>query len=107
MKNIGNIALLSASLSSVSAASAQTTSFRANLNKLNNSGVSSTVLLNVSDDEPLTATVDTTGFEPNQPHGGHIQRLFSMGEVANSQTPTLEQDADGGGLIELSKGASV
>lgn len=108
MKNIGKIVLLSASLVGISAASAQAASFRANLNELNDSGVSGTVLLDLSDDrETLTVTVDATGFEPNQPHLGHIHGLFSMGEAADSQTPTLEQDTDGDGFIELGEGAQV
>lgn len=108
MKNLGKIALLSTSLVGLSAVSAQAMSFQANLDALNNSGVSGTVLLDLSDDlQSLTVTLNATGFEPNQDHIGHIHGLFNMGEIADSQTPTLAQDADGDGFVELGEGAPV
>ncbi len=107
MNSLGRIALLSASLIGFSAASSQAhASFTADLNALNNSGVTGTVLLELSDDmESLTVTVDAMGFEPNQPHVGHIHGLFAMGQPADSQIPTLEQDTDGDGFVELAEGA--
>jgi len=108
MKNLIRVTLLSASLLGLSAVSAQAASFRADLETLNNSGVSGTLLFDVSDDmESLTVSFDGSGFEPNQPHVGHIHGLFAGGEVADSMTPTLEQDADGDGFIELAEGGPV
>lgn len=108
MKNISKVALLSASLVGLSAASAQASSFTADLDALNDSGVTGTVLLELSDDmESLTVSVDAMGFEPDQPHVGHIHGLLNMGNPADSQTPTLDQDADGDGFIELAEGATV
>lgn len=108
MLNIGKIALLGTALAGASAVSAQAASFRADLSELNNSGVQGTVLLELSDDmESLTVTLDASGFEPNQVHVGHIHGLFASGAVADSQTPTLEQDTDGDGFVELGEGAPV
>ncbi len=105
---LAKIALLSVSLMGVSAASAQAASFTADLSALNNSGVTGTVLLDVSDDmETLTVTLEATGFEPDQPHVGHIHGLFSGGDAADSETPTLAQDTDGDGFVELLEGATV
>lgn len=87
---------------------AQAAVFRADLEPLNNSGVSGTVFLEVSDDrETLTVDFSATGFEPDQPHVGHIHGLFESGSPADSETPTLEQDTDGDGFIELAEGATV
>lgn len=109
MKNITGLSLLSVPLAGVLvAAPAQAASFLADLNELNNSGVSGTVLLDLSDDmETLTVTLDAEGFEPNQPHVGHIHGAFAMGAPADSETPTLAQDTDEDGFIELAEGGTV
>lgn len=108
MANFGKITLLSASLIGISAAAAQAASFTADLNPLNDSGVGGSVLLELSDDrETLTVTLDASGFEPNRDHVGHIHGLFADGEVADSQTPTLDQDSDGDGFVELREGAPI
>ncbi|PSN18674.1 hypothetical protein C7271_11295 [filamentous cyanobacterium CCP5] len=108
MVNIGKIALFSMTMVGCAAVAAQAATFTANLSELNDSGVEGTVLLDLSEDmETLTVSLDASGFEPNQVHVGHIHGLFSMGQIADSQTPTLEQDTDGDGFIELGEGAPV
>ena len=109
MKYLSRILLLSASLLGFSAAAAQAASFRADVNTLNNSGASGTVLIDLSDDKKtLTVTTNATGLEPNQNHVQHIHGLFSSaGEIADSMTPTLAQDTDGDGFVELAEGGPV
>lgn len=108
MKHIATIALLSASWVGLSAISAQAAGFRADLDPLNNSGVTGTVLFDLSEDMNfLTVTFDASGFEPNQPHVGHIHGAFMNGTPVNSVTPTLDQDTDGDGFIELAEGLPV
>jgi hypothetical protein len=108
MKNIRTIALLSLSWLGFSAAAAQAASFQADLDPLNNSGVDGTVLFELSEDqESLTVIFEATGFEPNQPHVGHIHGQFAMGNPVDSMVPTLAQDADDDGFIELAEGATV
>ena len=109
MTYLPRILLLSASLLGFSAAAAQAASFRADVNTLNNSGASGTVFIDLSDDKKtLTVTTNATGLEPNQNHVQHIHGLFSSaGEIADSMTPTLAQDTDGDGFVELAEGGPV
>lgn len=112
MKNIRTIALLSVSWLGLSAGGAQAADFRADLDPLNSSGVNGTVLFDLSDDrETLTVTFDATGFAPNQPHVGHIHGAFVDGnvplEAADSTVPTLAQDTDNDGFIELAEGQTT
>ncbi len=109
MKNLGTISFLSTILLGLFASSAQAASFQVDLDELNDSGVTGTVMLDLSDDmESLTVTLDAMGFEPNVDHVGHIHGAFNMmGEVVDSQTPTLAQDTDGDGFVELGEGAPV
>ncbi len=105
MKYLSRILLISAAMLGFSAAAAQAASFKADVGTLNNSGVTGTVLLDLSDDEKtLTVTTTATGLEPNQTHVQHIHGLFSGGAVADSMTPTLANDLDGDGFIELAEG---
>lgn len=108
MKYLSRILLISAAMLGFSAAAAQAASFKANVGTLNGSGVTGTVLLDLSDDsKTLTVTTTATGLEPNQPHVQHIHGLFSGGVIADSMTPTLANDLDGDGFIELAEGAPV
>lgn len=105
MQYLSRILLLSATIFGFSAASAQAASFKANIGTLNNSGVTGTALFDLSDDQTtLTVTTIATGLEPNQDHVQHIHGLFNGGEVADSMTPTLANDLDGDGFIELAEG---
>ncbi len=80
--------------------------FRADIGSLSGSGVSGTVLIDLADDlGTLTVTTNATGLEPNQDHVQHIHGLFSpSGEIADSMSPTIANDSDGDGFVELGEG---
>lgn len=106
MKYLSRILLISTAMLGFSAAAAQAASFKADVGTLNGSGVTGTVLLDLSDDKKtLTVTTTATGLEANQTHVQHIHGLFSGGAVANSIVPTLANDLDGDGFIEVAEGA--
>ena len=109
MKSLSKALLLCATIVGFSSTAAQAASFKADIGTLNNSGVTGTALLNLSEDKKtLTVTTTATGLEINQPHVQHIHGLFSdSGAIADSMTPTLANDADGDGFIELREGAPV
>ena len=106
MKQLTKIVLLSVSILGFSSATAKAAMFRADVGALSGSGVSGTVLLDLSEDsETLTVTTNATGLEPNQDHVQHIHGLFTpSGEVADSMTPTIANDTDGDGFVELGEG---
>ncbi|MGB3292158.1 MAG: PEP-CTERM sorting domain-containing protein [Phormidesmis sp.] len=109
MKHLSKILLLSISILGFSSAAAKAAIFRADVGSLSGSGVSGTVLLDLSEDSgTLTVTTNATGLEPNQDHVQHIHGLFSSsGEIADSMTPTIANDSDGDGFVELGEGAPV
>jgi hypothetical protein len=84
--------------------------FAANITQLNNSGASGLAMLTVdSTAMTLTVQVDAVGLEPDVDHLMHIHGLLggdgSSGNPAlDSQTPTLADDADGDGFIEVLEG---
>jgi hypothetical protein len=92
----------------ISAPASAATEFSATLAQLNGSGVNGTVLFSLSDDRnSLTVNLRATGLEPGQPHIAHIHGLFSnitSGTPVNSSVPTLQQDTDRDGFIELAEG---
>lgn len=107
MKYLSKVLLLSAAMLGFSSAAVQAASFKADLGSLSGSGVTGTTLINLSDDhKTLTVTTDVTGLEPNQDHVQHIHGLFdASGAIADSMSPTLADDADKDGFIELAEGA--
>ncbi|MGB7085450.1 MAG: hypothetical protein WBD47_07845 [Phormidesmis sp.] len=109
MNYFSRVLLLSAVLLGFSSVAAQAASFKADVGTLNDSGVTGTTLLDLSDDKKtLTVTTKATGLEPNQDHVHHIHGAFGpSGEVADSMTPTLANDADGDGFVELAEGGPV
>lgn len=82
--------------------------YTANLSSLNNSGVTGTANFILSDDRTtLTLNLQASGLEPNQMHMGHIHGLFSNGTTGTpvqSMVPTLAQDTDRDGFVELAEG---
>lgn len=109
MKYLSRALLLSTAILGFSSAAAQAASFKADLGALSGSGVTGTALINLSDDhKTLTVTTNATGLEPNQDHVQHIHGLFSpAGAIADSMSPTLANDADGDGFVELAEGGPV
>ena len=109
MNFLSKVFLLSAAILGFSSAAVQAASFKADLGALSGSGVTGTTLLDLSDDKKtLTVTTTATGLEPNQDHVQHIHGLFSpSGAIADSMTPTLANDIDGDGFIELAEGGPV
>lgn len=79
----------------------------ANLTTLNNSGVSGQANLFL-DGNLLTVNIKASGLEAGKVHPQHIHGMFdSSGKPAESITPTLAQDANGDGVIELGEGATT
>lgn len=89
-------------------ASANPIHYTANLTPLNNSGVSGTAALTLNN-STLNVHITATGLLPNKPHPQHIHGLFDMssGQPIDSTTPTLAQDSNGDGVIELGEGATT
>lgn len=78
--------------------------FRADLQALNNSGVSGYVELARQDDR-LTVRVQAEGLEANQTHIQHIHgRIGENGEARESNVPGEAFDTDGDGFVELAEG---
>lgn len=78
--------------------------YEAILAPLSNSGVSGLARLS-HDGNMLTVTITASGLTPNQMHVQHIHGRFGpAGNPIDSVTPTLAQDTDGDGFIELAEG---
>lgn len=75
--------------------------FMANLQPLNNSGVSGTATITV-DANVLTVEVKASGLEPNLPHPQHIHGF--MADNRNSTCPTPADDTNGDGFVDLVEG---
>lgn len=83
--------------------------YKADLQALNGSEVSGEVLLAFDEDtNQLTVVVTADGVEANQIHIQHIHGFADDGDPATPRQdaliPTLEDDADGDGYIELLEG---
>ena len=100
-------AAISAVLLASSSLAAQ--SYTANFVALNGSGVNGTAMLDLNRPaNTLTVTFDISGLDPNGGHVAHIHGLFGAnGQPANSTTPTMAQDTDGDGFIEVPEGAAT
>ena len=69
---------------------------------LNNSGVSGyTLLLADESNKTLTVHIRAEGLEPNQVHAQHIHGFM---DDTDAKTPTIREDADGDGFVELAEG---
>jgi hypothetical protein len=83
--------------------------YKTDLQALNGSGVSGEVLLAYdADTQQLTVLVSADGLEANQIHIQHIHGFADDGDPStprvDAQIPTMEDDADGDGFIELLEG---
>ena len=103
LKAAGAAAIL---LAGAAAIPAQAASYVVNFDTLNGSGVTGTADLDYNEDaQTLEVSFDISGLEPNQVHVAHIHGLFDDdGNVADSMVPTLANDLDGDGFIELAEG---
>jgi Ca2+-binding RTX toxin-like protein len=78
--------------------------FTVDLKALNSSGGSGTVTL-IRTGDTLTVAVAATGLTPGEVHLGHIHGTFDeMGNPTNATSPTIANDADGDGFVELLEG---
>lgn len=108
----GSISSLVLTLGLLAAPSAQAAqAYDATFTTLNDSGVTGTAMLSLnSADTMLTVTIHATGLEAGVPHVAHIHGLFSNGTTGtpiDSTTPTLAQDTDHDGFVELAEGQAT
>jgi hypothetical protein len=98
-----HLALASAALLGLSVGATAGPMFTTNLIPLNHSGISGKATLSLNKSaNTLTVNIHATGLEAGMPHAQHIHGLFdSNGNVADSTNPTLANDTDGDGFIEL------
>jgi hypothetical protein len=83
-----------------------TTLYDANFTPLNGSGVvgMANLTLNSANTE-LTVHIHATGLEAGQSHVAHIHGLINTsGQPVDSRTPTLADDTDHDGYVELAEG---
>lgn len=74
---------------------------------LNDSGVTGTATFQLRGERYLVVTINATGLEAGQVHPGHIHGLSSGGSAIDSTCPTIAQDDDGDGFVELLEGAET
>lgn len=85
--------------------------WRVDLTALNSSGVDATAILamNTEDDGTsyLNVAISGTGLTPNQTHVQHVHGLFDEnGNPIDSVSPTIANDTDRDGLVEVLEGVS-
>lgn len=80
--------------------------YSVDLSSLNNSGVTGTAILGVDlDERTVNISIDAENLTPDVGHAQHIHGLFDEdGNPINSTTPTLADDADLDGFIEVLEG---
>lgn len=83
----------------------QAQTFSADLQQLNDSGVEGKVNIRLLKDRFLKITINATGLEMDALHVGHIHGTFDGSDnPTDAMCPTLSDDADGDGFIELGEG---
>ncbi|MDN3523658.1 DUF4214 domain-containing protein [Halomonas sabkhae] len=84
--------------------------YKVDYSALNSSGVSGGAFLALdSDTDTLTVVTTGIGVEAGMVHPQHIHGFDAAedGSLQTSVSPTLDQDADGDGIVELAEGAGV
>ena len=102
-----HLATAAAALCAAGLASAQpqAETYQVNLTELNDSGVEGKVNLRLLKDRYLQVTINATGLEMDGLHVGHIHGTFDQaGNPTDAMCPTLQDDADGDGFVELGEG---
>ena len=88
-----------------------TQNFSTTFTQVNGQGASGSASLSLNPGATsLFVQIMATGLEAGGPHLAHIHGLFSnvtTGTPVNSRTPTLAQDSDGDGFIELAEGLAT
>ena len=75
------------------------------LTTLNSSGVTGEVIIGYDlDTDTITVAISASGLEANQVH---IQHIHGFVDGTNSTTPTIAQDVDGDGFVEVGEGAAT
>ena len=98
---------LAASTALEAQSSSATTIGRADLRALNGSGAKGQVELRLSsDDRTLTVKIQASGLETGGVHLGHVHGLSANGQPVESTCPTIAQDTDSDGFVELAEGAA-
>lgn len=84
------------------------TIYTASLTPLNNSNVTGNAVLTLSTDMTmLTVEIAAENLEPDMPHPQHIHGRFDGGNnPMDSISPTLADDTDGDGYIEVNEGGA-
>ena len=76
MKHLAYIFMIFGALSlPLAAAAGDPNEYMVNLESLNDSGVTGTAWITVTDGKYLTVEIEATGFEPGKPHPQHIHGL--------------------------------
>lgn len=99
--------LVVALLATPALAFATVLNYQAPLTSLNGSGVTGMAYLTLNGDL-LTVHINASGLVPDQPHAQHIHGTFdASGNPSDATTPTMAQDANGDGFIEVTEGAAT
>ena len=102
------VAALAMPATALAQSSSATTVARADLRPLNNSGASGQATLRLSADQrTLTVSIDARGLEAGGAHISHIHGLSDNGQPVDSTCPTIAQDTDGDGYVELDEGGAT
>lgn len=93
-------------LAGPAAASHEGSVYQADLAELNDSGASGTATVTVSDDgETMSVDLDASGFDLDGPHAMHFHGVVDGDDVLASSCPTIDDDADGDGVLTVLEGA--
>jgi hypothetical protein len=79
--------------------------YSTDLNALNNSGVDGRVVMLLDQDtQTLTVDIQASGLEPGPMH---IQHIHGFADNSDAKSPTIAQDTDGDGFVELAEGLAT